>query len=492
LNPLKKLAGQTAVYGLPSIIGRLLNYLLVPLYTRVFSEAEYGTVSVMYAYVGFFIVILTYGMETALFRYIEQTGERKKTYHTALLSVLVSSTLFILFTQIFSGNIASWIDYPSFSEYVRWFGMIIALDALVSIPLANLRSENRAKRFAFIRMLGIGVNIGLNLFFIILCPWILKTSDDGILRSFIELFFVRDDLIAWVFISNLLASLVTFLVLIPDMFGSRLTFNPKLWRKMVAYGVPLLIAGLAGIANETLDRIILRYLLPQNIAEAQVGIYSACYKISILMTIFIQAYRYAAEPFFFTYAKKNDSKNVYALLMNYFIIAVALLFLITMLYQDVVLLMIDEKFRVGRDVIPILLIANLSLGIYYNLSIWYKLNNMTRFGAMLSIMGALITIGLNFWLIPQIGYLGSAWATLICYVAMVVVSYFLGQRYFPVKYNLRKAGLYIGVAIFIVLICGVFSFDSVVVKYVVHTLLLLFYLAMIAWVERKIILSAIR
>ena len=492
MNPLKKLAGQTAVYGLPSIIGRLLNYLLVPLYTRVFSEAEYGTVSVMYAYVGFFIVILTYGMETALFRYIEQTGERKKTYHTALLSVLVSSTLFILFTQIFSGNIASWIDYPSFSEYVRWFGMIIALDALVSIPLANLRSENRAKRFAFIRMLGIGVNIGLNLFFIILCPWILKTSDDGILRDFIELFFVRDDLIAWVFISNLLASLVTFLVLIPDMFGSRLTFNPKLWRKMVAYGVPLLIAGLAGIANETLDRIILRYLLPQNIAEAQVGIYSACYKISILMTIFIQAYRYAAEPFFFTYAKKNDSKNVYALLMNYFIIAVALLFLITMLYQDVVLLMIDEKFRVGRDVIPILLIANLSLGIYYNLSIWYKLNNMTRFGAMLSIMGALITIGLNFWLIPQIGYLGSAWATLVCYVAMVVASYFLGQRYFPVKYNLRKAGLYIGVAIIIVLICRVFSFDSVVAKYVVHTLLLLLYLGMIAWVERKIIISAIR
>lgn len=487
LNPLKKLVGQTAIYGLPSVLGRFLNYLLVPLYTRVLPDSEYGTVSVLYAYVGFLLVMLTYGMETSFFRYTQTTGNREKTYKTALYSVLFTALLFIAITQFYAGSIASLIDYPDYPNYVRWFGLIIAFDAISSIPLAYLRSCNKAKRFSSVKMINIGVNISLNLFFILLCPY-LATHGPSVMQPFFG-YFQREDLIAWIFISNLIASALTLLLLAPDMVKRQVSFDMRLLKKMLRYGFPLMLAGLAGIANETLDRLLLRYILPSDIAEAQVGIYSACYKISILMTIFIQAYRYSAEPFFFSYANKKDSKTVYAAMMNMFVIAVSFLFLLTMLFLDVVLLFIEESYRVGKPVIPILLVANLALGIYYNLSVWYKLTNKTRYGAFLSIVGAAITLSLNIWLIPIMGYMGSAWATLACYISMMVISYLLGKRYYPINYGVVKISIYLGVALLFGLGITYLHFDTTIYYYAARFLLLLLYGAMILFMERKMILE---
>ena len=442
MNPLKKLAGQTAIYGIPSILGRILGYLLVPLYTRTFLPGEYGTVNVFYSYASFLAVILTYGMETAFFRFHEHEENKKGVFNTASISLILSSVIFLLAVLLFSQPIANLIEYPRHPEYVRWFAWILSLDALSAIPFARLRARHKAGKFAFIRMTNIIVNIMLNLFFLILCPYILKHSGNN---AFLDLVYRPDWGIEYIFISGLFSSALTFLMLIPEFKGITWKTDPVMWRRMFIYAFPLLFAGMAGIVNETFDRLLLRYLLPKDIATYQVGIYSACYKISILMTVFVQAYRYAAEPFFFAQAKEKDAKLVYANIMDYFIITVSLIFLVTMLFLDDVFLgLIGKKFREGKEVIPILMLANLFLGVYYNLSIWYKLTSKTIWGAWLSVIGAVITLILNFWWIPLSadhyihGYIGSAWATFICYGFMMILSYLIGQHYFPINYNLKK------------------------------------------------------
>ena len=327
---------------------------------------------------------------------------------------------------------------------------------IAAIPFAKLRAQNKAKRFAAINMANICINIGLNLFFIILCPVILAHNSDGILARAIHLIYRSDWGIEYIFISNLVASIITLLLLLPQMIRIKWKIDPELWKRMFFYAFPLLFAGMAGIINETFDRIMLRYLLPGSAAMAtyQVGIYAACYKISILMTIFIQAYRYAAEPFFFSKSRDKDARVVYARIMDYFIIIVSLIFLVTMVYLDdfIMPILVGKDYWEGKIVIPVLMLANLFLGVYYNLSIWYKLTGKTSWGAWLSVIGAVITLVLNFWWIPRSadhlihGYYGSAWATLICYGSMMVLSYLIGQKHFPVKYNLVKFFGYLGLS----------------------------------------------
>ncbi|MBU1721121.1 MAG: oligosaccharide flippase family protein [Bacteroidetes bacterium] len=444
MSTFRKLAGQTAIYGLSSIVGRLLNYFLVPLYTRVFVPAEYGVVNEMYAYVSFLIVILMYGMETAFFRYSELSENKNKVYSTTLISVLVSTSFFLILAILFAQPVADILRYPENSEYVVWFAMIISLDAVSSIPLARLRAQNRPRRFAVIKMANIFVNVGFNLFFLVLCPW-LKTH--GYAEGLLSVVYSENTGIGYIFISNLLASAVQMILLIPDFRGFKYVFDKILWRKMMKYALPLLIFGLAGIINETLDRILIKYMLPENVAMYQLGIYSACYKIAILMTIIIQAFRYAAEPFFFAQASQANAKEVYAKVMNYFIILLSFVFLSVMLFLDYVQYFIGAEYRIGLAVAPILLLANLCLGIFYNLSIWYKITNKTVYGAWIAIGGAAITIILNIILIPEIGYMGSAWATLVCYFGMMIVSWIIGQKHYPVNYNLIKAFAYIGSSI---------------------------------------------
>lgn len=491
MNPLKRLAGQTAIYGIPTILGRFLQYLLVILLTRIFSRGEYGVISVFYSYASFLMVILTYGMETTFFRFSEAEERKDRVFSTAMLSVGLTSIAFLFLSNAFAGTLATWMQYPLHPEYVIWFAWILGLDALSSIPFARLRAQNKAKRFATIKFINILANIGLTLFFLLLCPFVLRHHPGLRDNWIVNLIYRSDWTIEYVFIANLLASILTFILLMPQVIGMKFEFHKALWRKMLVYTWPLLFAGMAGIVNETFDRLLLRYLLPRNISEAQVGIYSACYKISILMTLFVQAYRFAAEPFFFAQAKEKDAKLVYARIMDFFIITVSFIFLLTMLYlDDGFILLIGAKFRVGKNVIPILLLANLFLGVYYNLSIWYKLTSQTIWGAWFSLIGAVITLILNFWWIPLspdhliFGYLGSAWATFICYGSMMVLSYLVGQRYFKVPYNLTKFFIYLGLSMVLYAVSVFVPIETFILRIAFRTLLLLIF-AGIAWQIEK-------
>lgn len=483
-NPLKQLAGQTAVYGVPTIIGRFLNYLLVPLYTNIFFPEQYGAVTEIYSYIAFLLIILTYGMETAYFRYSNSDRPERSVFSTIMISIFSTSAIFMLFILMFRENLAELIKHANHSEYIVYLAMIVVFDAISAIPLAKLRADNKPRRFSVIKLTNIGIIIGINLFLLLLCPWLVK-NDVGIFAEIVSTFYSGEPKVSYIFLANAIGSGVQVLMLIPQMMKINKQLSMKLWREMIIYALPLLIFGLAGIMNEALDKILLKYMLPEEVAMRNVGIYGACYKISILMTLFIQAYRYAAEPFFFAKAKYKNATELYSTMMNYFIIVGSIIFLGTMLYLDIIIHFIDEKYWIGRDVIPILLLANLFLGIYYNLSIWYKLTNQTKFGAYLSLIGAAITVALNIYWIPRIGYMGSAWATFACYSSMMVLSYFLGKKYYPVNYNLKKAFGYIGAVVAIFLVADKLDIQNTVLKWVIHSLFFLSFLFTVFMVERK-------
>lgn len=470
----KKLAGQTAIYGLSSIIGRFLNYLLVPLHTSksVFSPEQYGIITEMYAYVAFLVILLTYGMETAFFRFSSKSETPHKVFSTTVVSVFSTTILFIVLAIIFAQPTANWLMYPSHQEYVIWFAIIVGLDALTSIPLARLREQGRAMKFAFVTMSGIAVNIGLNLFFLMYC---MPAHKAGVSNFLIDTFYNPEIGVGYVFIANLVASIARFVLLLPDLVQARYGIDKQTLKLMLRYGAPLLVAGLAGVVNETIDRILLKRMLYASMGEAgalrEVGIYGAFYKISIVITLFIQAFRYAAEPFFFAQDKQANAKETYAKIMTYFVVVCAAIFLGVMLFLEVFHYFIpNDEYWTGNgvSVVPILLLANVCLGIYYNQSIWYKLSNRTHFGAFLALGGAMITICLNLLLIPILGFLGSAWATLACYFSMMIASYFLGQKYFPVPYNLPRIFLYLAVAIGLYFLSEFLIPISGVLKYLIH------------------------
>jgi len=472
VNPLRRLAGQTAIYGLSSIVGRLINFLLVPLYTRVFLPGEYGVVTIMYTYVAVLLIVLTYGMETAYFRFSEQHPEQKnRVFSTTFLPILFTSTLFIFFVVIWRQSLAEVMRYPDNVEYIVWIGLIIGMDALAAIPFARLRAENKPLRFVVIRLAGIAVNISLVLFLLLLCPWLMENAGDTV-RQYVAYIYKPEIGVGYVFIANLIASAITLLLLSPVMRQARIKPDPVLLRKMLIYALPLLVAGLAGWINEALDKLLLKFILPEETAMSQVGIYGAVYKLSIMMTIFIQAFRFAAEPFFFAQAKQQDAKNTYAKVMNYFVIACLVIFLGITLFMDVVKHFIGPQYHEGLIVVPILLLANLFLGIYFNLSIWYKLTGKTYYGAWFSVVGAVITILLNLWWIPIVGYYGSAWATFICYLLLAILSYLFGQRHYKIPYQVIRILLMISFAVLIFLVSFFTTGMPTTLMYVVHLLLL--------------------
>ncbi len=472
---IKKLAGQTAVYGFSSMLGRLLNYLLVPLYTRVFHTGEYGVVAEFYAYVTFLLVVLTYGMETGFFRFSESKEGFNKTYATTLTSLFFTSMSFLVLINLFAQPLAGLVEHPAHPEYIRWFGFILAFDAFSTIPFAKLRQQNKAWRFAIIKSINIGVNIGANLFFLLLCPALAKSNPDALILQIYNPAIG----IGYIFISNLIASSVTLLALLPDIFDVKYQFDKALLRKMLWYSLPLLIGGLAGMVNETIDRILLKYLLPgsKDFVMSQIGIYGANYKLSIMMTIFIQMFRYAAEPFFFSEAKNKASKSQFAKVMLYFVLFGLLIFLGITGYIDIVKHFIGSDYHEGLKIVPILLAANLFLGIYFNLSVWYKLNNKTRYGAWMAIFGAIITLVLNIILIPHIGYMGSALATLVCYFSMMLISWYLGKKHYPIPYNLKKIGTYVAIAAGIYFIFTWSNQQTDWIKYSLNTTLILLFAA---------------
>ncbi|MDC1063711.1 polysaccharide biosynthesis C-terminal domain-containing protein [Flavobacteriales bacterium] len=487
MNPLKKLASQTAIYGLSSVVGRLLNYLLVPLYTRYFLPEEYGVVTELYAYVAFLVIILTYGIETAFFRFSQKEKNNRIVYSTSLISLLFSSLLFIILMFVFSENISSSIGYPNNKEYIKWFALIIGLDAISSISFAKLRALNKATRFALIRLVNIFVNIGLNLFFIIYCPYAIENNLQSL--NFVNSVYSPSVGVGYIFIANLFASVITILMLLPEMINSVWVFEKKLWNKMMIYASPLLIAGLAGMTNETIDRILLKYLLPESSnISLEIGLYGAFYKLSIIMILFIQTFRFAAEPFYFSQEREHNSRKIYADVMKYFIIVTSLIFLIVTTFYDFFINFLGSKYHDERGflVVSILLFANFFLGIYYNLSIWYKLTEKTKYGAYIAIFGALITIILNFLLIPIFGFVGSALATLACYFSMVMISFYFSNKHFPIAYNYYRILMYFFLMIFIYLIIYYTNFSLILdVSFLVGYCFLVYALEKPKMIENK-------
>lgn len=485
----KKLAGQTAIYGLSSILGRLLNYLLVPLYTRVFETGEYGVVTQFYAYAAFLNIVFTYGLETAFFRFNQTENNRPQVYSTALISLLLTSGAFFLVITFFADPIAaSFVAADQLDSrlplYVIWFAGILAADAITAIPFARLRQQNKALRFAMIRLINILLNIGFNLFFLVVCPkWIALHPD-----SWMTSYYDPSHGVGYVFLANLLASLITLVLLLPELRHVTAGFDRGLWKNMLRYALPLMVAGFAGMVNETFDRIMLpRLVADPSTALDQLGIYGACYKLSILMTLFVQTFRYAAEPFFFSQAGKEDARMIYARVMDWFVLGCAFIFAGVMLFMDVFQVFIGEKFRSGLPVVPILLFANLCLGVYLNISIWYKLTGKTGWGAWFSLLGAVVTIVLNFLLIPEMGYEGAAWATLICYAAMMIVSYLVGQRFYKVPYDISWFMIMMALSLVVWGTGNYFSGFGLPagVRYVINLLLLLLFPVMAALLMKR-------
>ncbi|RDV13201.1 polysaccharide biosynthesis protein [Pontibacter diazotrophicus] len=447
----KKLVGQTAAYGLSSIVGRALNYLLVPIYTDVFLPEEYGVVSYLYAFVGFFNILYTYGMETAFFRYANKPGaDRDKLYNEVLSLIICSSAIFTGILLLASGAIVDYKGYPEeYQSYINWLALILAIDAIVAIPFAKLRLQNKPIKFASIKLINILLTVGGNILFLVVFRHIYHGEYLQELRPLVEPLYDPDFGVGYIFLINLVANALLIPMLWKEFASLRFELNKEQLRPMLLYAYPLLFMGLAGMVNEVIDRILLEEWLPESFYPnktnmAVVGIYSACYKLSIFMTLAIQAFRYAAEPFFFSQAEEKDSPQSFALIMKWFVIACAFIFLfISANLEDFALLLRSPEYREGIMVVPVLLLANLFLGVYYNLSVWFKLTDKTRFGTYISFAGAAITIIFNLLLIPVLGYMGSAIATFICYFSMATASYLLGNRHYPIPYPTKTIISYI-------------------------------------------------
>ncbi len=440
---IRKLAGETAIYGLSSILGRVINYALVPFYTRIFPRSEYGIISDLYAWAALLMVVYVFRMETAFFRFYHKKEVGERAFTTAWGGVALEVFLLSLLMFGLAPQIAAWLHYPGKAVFVRVFAAILALDALSEIPFAKLRADGRPVRFAAIRLTNIFVNVGANLFFLLLLPWVLRHYEAGSLHRMAAAIYRPEWGILYVFLSNLLASAVSLLLLLPVLFRVRWSFEPRLWKHMLWYAAPLVLAGLAGIVNEVIDRTLLKTLLPGSLQSnlAQVGIYSANYKIATLLSLFTQAYRYAAEPFFFAKAKEKNAPDTYARSTYYFLLAAGVGVVLIGSWLDVIIRLLGKGYREGMGIVPIILLANLFLGVFYNMAIWYKVRDRTYVGAVIGVTGALITLAFNYWLIPRIGYYGSAVATLACYFAMMVIVYRWGQRVYPIPYPVgRMAG----------------------------------------------------
>lgn len=483
MNSFKKLAGETAIYGVSSIAGRLLNWLLVPYYSHIFLAPEYGIVTNLYAYMAFLLVILTYGMETGYFRFASTHQDKELVYSSSLISLFFTSLAFLLIVYNFSDVIAGWIDYGNHPEYIRWIAIIMAFDAFTSIPFAKLRIESKAFKFAGIKLAGILVNILLNIFFLTICPAILKNNPN----HFIGNIYNENIGVGYVIISNVISSVFVFVLLIPDLFV-KLRFNSRLLKEIVWYSFPILIVGVAGMVNQNIDKILIPELIPFNKEPmAQLGIYGANYKLAVLMNMFIQAFRYAFEPFFFSQVKSENNKKGYALILKYFVIFGLFIFLgislFIKLFYD--LGIIKMEYYSGIKVVPIVLMANLFLGIYYTLSLWYKLTDKTRFGAYFALVGAVISISINIIFIPVFGYMASAVAVLLCFIVMTILSYRTGQKYFKVDYPLKRILFYLLLAVVIYLISKIINLGSLHGMYFYNAALLLIFALVVYYLENK-------
>lgn len=484
LSGIKKLAGQTMWYGVSSIAARFLNYLLTPYLTKVLLLDDYGKMSLVYAMIPFLNIIFTYGLETAYFRYVQKKDRAEDVYSTITISLIISTIVFTACILLFKDAFAKIISLSDHPEYITWSALIIAFDALSTIPFARLRQEGRPVKYASIRIISILVNIGLTIFFLSIWPKMAAKDPNGFFATFYD----PKMGVGYVIIANVVSAGLTFLLLSKEFFSFRWKFNTALWKEIMVYSLPLVVAGFGGMINETFDRIMLGWWSTAPSPEAEVAIYSGCYKLAILISLFIQAFRLGAEPFFFKQAEGENPQRVYARVMKFFVITICFMFLAVALYLDVWKHFLSKPaYWTGLKVVPILLLANMFLGIYYNLSIWYRLTNRTRVGATITLIGAAITLLINYLFIPKYGYMACAWATFFCYGFMMVISFTWGQNAYRIPYAWKKLVAYMVIVLLLYFIDLLFlKMDlNMWINYAFATLLMLAFGWFIVNVERK-------
>jgi O-antigen/teichoic acid export membrane protein len=454
LSSIKKLAGQTLWYGVPTIASRFLGYLMnmaLPFFIAL-PEKTADLVQV-YTIIPFLNVLYAYGMETAYFRF-SQTHDKQKLYSTLSISLFFSSIVFTLVLLLCKDALVGAADLTSHPEYVLWMTAIIAVDNLNTLPFAKLRQEDRPRRYAFARIAGIVINLSIVIFFLGVVPKILKNNPESLLN----LIYNKDVGLGYYLLGNLCGSLFTLFLLSKEIRQIKLSFDTVLWKEVMKYSAPLIIVGLGGMVNDVLSRLIYRHVvdLPKLQADHELGIFANIFRIALLITILIQAFRMAAEPFFFNKSKDVNAQRTYARVMKFFVIACCFMFLLIGLYLDVFKWIFttfaNPRWAEGLQVVPLLALGNIFLGIYYNLSVWYKLTNKNAYGAAITIIGAIITIVLNIVLIPKLHYTGAAIATFSCYLFMMVSSYTLGQKYYRVPYPVKKLLSYIVLVVLLYLI----------------------------------------
>ncbi len=478
MSGMKSLAKDTAIYGSSSIIGKFLNWLLVPYYVRVLaSPAEYGIVTNIYGYTALLTVLLTYGMETGFFRFANKKEEEpSKVYFTTMFSVGLSSLLFLVLIFCFLSPISSVLGYADYETYLGIMFTTVAIDAFMSIPFAYLRYKKRPVRFAAIKMLFVIMNILLNVFFLSICPLIYKNYP-----NLISWFYQPDYGVGYVFWANLLATSTQLLFLSPEIFAVRFQFDLGLLKRILKYSFPLLILGIAGIMNQTIDKIVFPFLFKGSLEEGQIqlGIYGACFKIAVIMIMFTQAFRYAYEPFIFAKNKDKDNKQMYADVMKYFTVFSLIIFLGVMFYMDFIKYFVSPDYYEGIRVVPIVMIGMLFFGIYFNLSLWYKLTDETKWGAYFSIIGFIVMMVIMVVFVPRYGYMACAWASFFCNLVMMLFSYFLGQKRYPINYDLKNIGIYFFLAMALFAISQIAYMDNMALRLIFNTFLLAIYLTVL-------------
>jgi O-antigen/teichoic acid export membrane protein len=487
LSVYKSLFKQTAIYGLATVLPRMFSFILVPLYTdpEVLNVREYGEVSIIFSWLVFFNVILSYGMETSFFRFFSKE-DNKNVVSTSTISLFWSSIAFLIIALLSRNYLAKASNINvEFIVYTIW---ILVLDALVIIPFSKLRAEKRPMFYAIIKVGNVALNLFLNLFFLLWLPKLAVNSPN----SFISTIYFENFQIGYIFVANIIASFATFVLLSPSYIKMNWHFDMQLWKKMMQYSLPVMVAGIAFAINETFDRILLDYILPENIAKTEIGAYSACYKLALFMTLFATAFRLGIEPFFFSHSSNENASKTYAEITKYFVVFGSVILLVVVVFADVLKILIirDPSYWEAMKVVPLIILANFFLGIYNNLSVWYKLTDKTKMGMYISIIGAIITLALNFLLIPIWSYMGSAIATISAYGTMMLISYYLGNKYYPIPYDMKKILSYLGLAI---LLSGLSFYIQILREtYIFGILAIIFFAYYIYRNEKQILLKIIK
>ncbi len=478
---LRKLAGESAIYGLSTVLARFINFLFVPIYTTMLSTGSYGIATEFLAYIAILQVILTLGLETGCFNFASKNSEPNKVFSNALITVGALSAIFFLALALFSGEISVWMGYKGYGQIIIFIGSILAIDSFTAILFARLRFQNKAYKFAMFKTIKILSETAFNFILFFGVPAFFKTHPDSILAEFISL---TPDF-TYIIFAIFLSGIVSLLIFIPDIVALRFSFDKRLWREMMLYSLPLMIAGLPGIINDTIDRPLFRFFTPEGLEwNSELGIFQAGVKIAVLMSLFIQMFRYAAEPYFFKRAGGEKSKEEYAMVMEHFTAFTMLVFLGLTLFIDVIALIIGKDFRAGMDIVPVMLMSYVILGMNFNVSMWYKLSGKTKYAIYITAAALPVTLAINMIFMPLYSYHAAAWAHLASYSVMFILSVFMGRKHYPVPYNWRRIFLFVSAGVALYLISIPFAEVHPLLRYSIHTILITIFILIYFKVEK--------